>query len=248
MITSIQNEQVKFLVKLHQRKFREKFGQFFIEGTHLVEEAFHSDWQIDQLIYTEQAEGKLPKWSYKLPSMVVSEQVFKHITKTVQPQGIAAIIKMKNWENASGKYTLLIDAIQDPGNLGTLIRTADAAGFSRVVLGKGTVDLFNDKVIRATQGSLFHLPIFQNELVAEINELQEKGVTIVASAIDEKSVTYDKMTIDNNVALIVGNEGAGINKQLLNLADQCIKIPIYGKAESLNVSVAAGILMYYIRK
>ncbi len=248
MITSTQNEQVKYWSKLHQRKYREKYDQFFIEGIHLVEEAYKSGWTIERLIYTQKAEGKLPYWSESVSRILVTDQVFKHIAKTIQPQGIAAIVKMKTWNIPSEQYTLLIDAVQDPGNLGTLIRTADAAGFSKVILGKGTVDLFNEKVIRATQGSIFHLPIIQNDLHVEITRLQKRGVTILASTLHENSIPYHQYHVEGSVGIIVGNEGAGINEEFINMANQCIKIPIYGKAESLNVSIAAGILMYHVRK
>src|SRR5699024_10612671 len=142
---------------------------------------------------------------------------------------------------------LLLDAIQDPGNLGAIIRTADAVGFGAVILGEETVDVFNDKVIRATQGSLFHIPVISAKLEDMIEELKEVGFTIWASTL-EKATYYDELDVPKKVALILGNEGAGIRQVLLEQADTCVKIPIYGKAESLNVGIAASILMYYIKQ
>src|SRR5699024_4904979 len=171
MITSIQNKQVKEWKKLHQKKYRYEKKQFLIEGFHLIEEAYKTKQMIETVIV---AEGVV------IPSIIdeanivnVSEQVFKEISQTETPQGIAAVIHMQQSYPQEKRYVLLIDAIQDPGNLGTIIRTADAAGFSHIVLGSGTVDLYNDKVIRATQGSIFHIPIVQENLVNTIPRLKE---------------------------------------------------------------------------
>src|SRR5699024_2355703 len=176
----------------------------------------------------------------------VSEEVLKEISQTITPQGMAAVIEMKDDIKPKGDRFLLVDAIQDPGNLGTIIRTADAAGFDGVMIGEGTVDLYNDKVIRATQGSLFHLPVVQTDLNKEIMALKEKNVVIWATAM-EGAVNYKEVPIPEKVAIIVGNEGAGVQSELLQKADEKVKIPIYGKAESLNVAIAAGVFMYYVK-
>lgn len=244
MITSIQNQQVKQWLKLHNKKGRIKSGTFLIEGYHLVEEAYHSDWQIKELIVQE--DTLLPDWAESLPVVMVSESVFKHIAKTMTPQGIAAVVNMKEPQEITGDHVLLIDQVQDPGNVGTMIRTADAAGFSAVVLGHGTVDMYNDKVIRASQGSLFHIPIFSGHLPDYIHKLKEQGFTIWAAALEDSEL-YQTVERQAKVGLIVGNEGAGIQEDILKIADVRVKIPIYGKAESLNVSIAAGILMYYLK-
>lgn len=244
MITSIQNNQVKSWKKLHTRKERMKTGLFLVEGFHLIEEAKQSDWNIKEIIIREGIEA--PSWCEKQLIVVVSDSVFQHIAQTNTPQGIIAVIEMKKHTEFVGHQAILIDRIQDPGNLGTIIRTADAAGFSAVILGKGTVDLFNDKVIRATQGSLFHIPIIQADLLDEIQELKQAGFSIWATALQDSKI-YTEMTVPEKVALVLGNEGAGVGEDILNAADSIVNIPIYGKAESLNVSIAAGILMYYIQ-
>ena len=247
MITSTQNNQVKYWAKLKQRKYREKNNEFLIEGFHLVEEAYNSGWEIEVLIYKQSVQSLLPNWSAEVYSIAVDDKVFQSISQTVQPQGLAAIVKMKEWNKISDDYTVLVDSIQDPGNLGTIIRTADAAGFTKVVLGNGTVDMYNDKVIRASQGSIFHIPVVSKDLREEITILQSKNILVLASAL-EHAISYESVQVTGKSALIVGNEGSGIKKELLEVADKIVKIPIYGKAESLNVSVAAGILMYYMRK
>ncbi|HEY4601119.1 MAG TPA: RNA methyltransferase [Cerasibacillus sp.] len=243
MITSVQNEKVKAWRKLHKRKERLKSKLFIVEGYHLVEEAWKSNWEIKELIVMDQTD--IPSWYKESNITVVSKQVFQSISKTETPQGILAIVKMKQTFIQNGKHLLLIDAVQDPGNLGTIIRTADAAGLGGIILGEGTVDVFNDKVIRATQGSLFHIPIKESLLVEEINTLKNNGYHIWASALEEAQ-DYQEVNVPEKVALLLGNEGAGINQKYIEQADLSVKIPIYGKAESLNVGVAASILMYYI--
>jgi len=243
LITSTQNEQVKKWRKLHKRKGREMSGHFMVEGFHLVEEACQSNWNVIEIILQENIE--LPSFCQKHPYSYVSEKVFAHISQTKSPQGIAAIVKMRQTESKSSSRVLLVDAIQDPGNLGTIIRTADAAGFHSIILGNGTVDVYNDKVIRSTQGSLFHVAISQGNLNNIIPNLQQDGFTVWASALEDAKI-YNQVERQGKTALIVGNEGSGIDNSLIKKADIIVKIPIHGQAESLNVSIAAGILMYYI--
>lgn len=244
MITSVHNNKVKQWKKLVRRKDREKTGTFFIEGYHLIDEAYRSDWEVIEVIADEGI--TVPDWCQSIVTYVSSE-VFKDLARTEAPQGIAAVVKMKEMDAGGGEAVLLVDAIQDPGNLGTIIRTADAAGFDAVMLGEGTVDPFNDKVIRSTQGSIFHVSIIQVNIINEIPRLKQQGYEIWASALTE-SAPFETVSVPDKTALIVGNEGSGIQSAILRLADSIVKIPIYGNAESLNVSVAAGILMYYIRR
>lgn len=244
MIASVQNTRVKNWNKLKMKKERLKTKTYLIEGYHLVEEAIKSGCEIEELI-TDSAVN-LPIFCEGLPHTTVTKKVFEHFSNTDQPQGIAAVVRMKSLEIKRRSPVLLIDEIRDPGNLGTMIRTADAAGFKTIILGEGTVDLYNDKVIRATQGSIFHIQIMEGKLAREIVNLQKDGFQVWASALSE-AVTYDEVLVTEKIALMIGNEGRGIDRSLIDLADKCVKIPIYGKAESLNAGVAAGILMYYIK-
>lgn len=245
MITSLQNERIKQWKKLQRRRDREKQQRFLIEGFHLIEEAVSSEWEVEQLILREDI--SLPNELQSLPQVRVSESVFNHLAETYSPQGVIGVVKIKETSGDFSNHILLLDAIQDPGNLGTIIRTADAAGFSTVILGRGTVDPYNDKVIRATQGSLFHLPIIQKPLDKAIDELNKKFYKIAATGLSDQSITYKQLKADQKTALILGNEGAGIDPQFIEQADTLVEIPIYGEAESLNVSVAAGILMYHLQ-
>lgn len=244
MLTSLQNDKVKKWRKLQKRRDRMNSGTFLVEGYHLIEEAWKSDWDIQEIIV--QQDSEVPAWCKDFSVVEVSDIVFNHIAQTKTPQGIAAVIAMARPTMITGNYVLLIDAIQDPGNLGTMIRTADAAGFDAVLLGDGTVDLYNDKVIRSTQGSLFHIPILQVNIPEKISQLKADGFDIWATSLTNAK-TYHTLEVSKKVALIVGNEGAGIQESLLLAADTVVTIPIHGKAESLNVSVAAGILMYYVK-
>lgn len=245
MITSVKNDKVKAWRKLRKRKDRMITNTFLIEGFHLLEEAINSNWVIREVI--TQHEVELPEWCNQFPIVEVSDHVFGHISQTKTPQGIAAVAEMKETQSIDGNFILLIDAVQDPGNLGTMIRTADACGVSGVVLGLDTVDIYNEKVIRATQGSLFHIPIVRRDLKDEIYRLQNNEFQIWATAL-QGAEQFDKIEAPEKIALLVGNEGAGVKEGLLHAADKIVKIPIYGKAESLNVSVAAGILMYYLKR
>ncbi|MFA1821240.1 TrmH family RNA methyltransferase [Virgibacillus oceani] len=244
MITSVRNEKVKAWKKLHKRKDRMKTNTFLIEGFHLLEEAMNSNWVIREVIV--QHDVILPDRINQLPTAEVSEHVFNGISQTKTPQGIAAVVEMKETQAMEGKFVLLIDAVQDPGNLGTIIRTADAFGVAGVILGMDTVDVYNEKVIRATQGSLFHIPIRQNDLKEEITKLQHNDVKVWATAL-KGAMQFNNLEVPEKTALLIGNEGAGVKEELLEAADEIVNIPISGKAESLNVSVATGILMYYIK-
>lgn len=243
LITSVKNVKVKEWRKLKLKKERDALNAFLIEGTHLVEEAYASDWEIIEIIYEESY--PLPEWANSYTTHEVTDNVFLSITDTKTPQGIAAIVRKKTVSTMRGNRHLLLDSIQDPGNLGTIIRTADAVGFDTVVLGKGTVDLYNDKVIRSTQGSLFHLNIMEGDLPSYISQFKEAGCEIWATSLDNAEY-YTKLEVPEKLALILGNEGAGVSPSILEQATRNVKIPMYGKAESLNVSVAAGVLMYHI--
>lgn len=247
-IESKKNPQVKQWKKLQTKKERDLTGLFIIEGEHLVEEALAYKSYMSELIVTE---------SFVLPTTwnvsdveitIVTKDVMKEISETETPQGVAAVCKKPSNEINifQLKSLLLIDAVQDPGNLGTIIRTADAAGMDGIIIGEGTVDVYNSKVLRASQGSIFHIPILKGKLEDSIHKLKEEGHTIYGTSL-EKGEPFGNVTPVQPFSLIVGNEGRGVHPDVLSKTDQNLYIPIYGKAESLNVTVAAGILLYYLR-
>lgn len=245
MITSVKNQRVKEWKKLHRKKYRDQTGTFLVEGYHLVEEVLNSKWQVEELIVLE--DTPLP-FSYEGKKESVTSQVMKEISQTETPQGIIAVVTKELHQRGTGTHFLLLDTIQDPGNLGTLIRTADAAGFDAVLLGEGSVDRFNDKVLRATQGSMFHdMKVVDVNLKDEMRKLKEDGVVVWGTAL-QGATDFTELDVPEKVALLVGNEGNGVREELLKDSDELVKIPIYGKAESLNVAVAAGILMYTVNQ
>lgn len=177
----------------------------------------------------------------------VTTVVAKEFAETETSQGVFAVCKQPVLEDevmATWRKVLLIDAVQDPGNIGTMLRTADAAGLDAVVLGKGCADIYNPKTLRAAQGSHFHIPVVRGELAEWIDLLQEQSVPVFGTALDEDAVPYSDIKHTGSFAIIMGNEGSGIQPQLLAKTDQNMIIPIFGQAESLNVAVATGIVLY----
>ncbi len=177
---------------------------------------------------------------------MLSEDAFSAVTETETPQQIAAVCHMPEEKLASPQRVLLIDAVQDPGNLGTMIRTADAAGLDAVVLGDGTADAYNGKTLRSAQGSHFHIPVVRRNLHTYVDELKAEGVKVYGTAL-QNGAPYRDMSQAEFFALIVGNEGAGVNAALLEKTDLNLYVPLYGQAESLNVAIAAAILVYHLR-
>ena len=246
-IESTQNALVKHWKKLvTQRKEREKTGEYIVEGFHLVEEALKHKEQIVQIIVRDGVDLPL-LWAIDEVVLVhVNDAVSKEIAETENSQGVFAHCKQRQIsedEQFNWRKVLLVDAVQDPGNIGTMIRTADAAGIDAVVLGKGSVDAFNPKSLRSAQGSHFHIPVVRGDLLEWVENLQADGIRVYGTSLDE-SISYKNVEPSDSFALIVGNEGSGINPQILAKTDQNIIIPILGGAESLNVAVATGILLY----
>lgn len=251
VIQSVQNAKVKEWAKLQNKKGREKAGAFFIEGIHVVEEAIKHRADICTLLVAEECNLHEPIQSYvhQHPSKCfrVTDQVMKKLADTETPQGILAIVGMQKASLQTvvqnGCLLLLLDAIQDPGNLGTIVRTADAAGIDGIILGQGTVDLYNPKVVRSTMGSIFHIPIIQDNLQNVCDLLESQNFNIIATSL-EGSSPYDQPLYKGSVALVIGNEANGVSTEILGRSSARVKIPIYGQAESLNAAMAAGIIMY----
>ncbi|WP_371370703.1 TrmH family RNA methyltransferase [Sporomusa aerivorans] len=259
-ISSPANKLIKEVASLHNKKYRDNLGKFLAEGVRLVEECAISGWPIEFCLYTESAAShdRTLRLIKKLAAadcqmIVVPESVYNKISDTEQPQGIMAVLKKRRYaiedmmSAAGNKLPLLVilDGIQDPGNVGTIIRTADAAGCTGVIALKGSADVYAGKTVRAAMGSLFHLPIVEGvsaaELVTILNKFQ---INLLATGLQKKSVLYYQANFNRPVCIILGNEGQGVSKEMLEAADACLNIPLAGQAESLNVSVAAGIILY----
>ncbi|RSL32209.1 RNA methyltransferase [Salibacterium salarium] len=249
-IDSTKNPKVKNVKRLSKKKYREREQQFVVEGWHLLEEVLSHEVVVQELLISENKEFRPHLDVSGLPVTVVTEQVMNEMSHTETPQGILAICRMPDQTdvllNQNNNY-LFVDGVQDPGNLGTIIRTADAVGITAVILGEGTVDSYNDKVIRATQGSLFHLPVIKGELEEWIDGCNKRAIPVFGTAVG-KGTTHSAIASQKGFALLVGNEGAGVQEKYLEMTDQNIYVPIYGNAESLNVSVATGILLYHLKQ
>ena len=246
-IESSQNTQVKHWKKLVSvRKERDKSGEFLVEGFHLVEESLKNKANVLAIIVRE---GTTIPTSWNLDDVDIIEvtmDIAKDIAETEHSQGIyahcsqqqATVEQQQTW-----KKLLFVDAVQDPGNVGTMIRTADAAGMDAIILGKGSADAYNPKTVRSGQGSHFHIPIVKGDLSQWIQICKDQGIPVYGTSLDE-SVLYNQVQPQGQFALIMGNEGSGLSPELLVQTDTNLKIPLLGQAESLNVAVATGILLY----
>lgn len=253
MITSENNSQIKNIAKLlKSSKTRKEQGVFIIEGIKmfleakkfgLVEKAY-----LSQDLYKEWARDvSLKEIDYE----VVDKKVFKQITDTMTPQGVIAIVRMNK---VAIEDVLVLDEVKlvfledlrDPGNLGTIIRTAEGAGMSAVILSKECVDIYNPKVVRSTMGSIFRVPFTYVEDIKEaMKKAQDAGVTLYATHLKGEKF-YDEIEYSNKVGIVIGNEANGLTDETASQADAYVKIPMCGKVESLNASVAASVMMYEI--
>ncbi|MBO0474995.1 TrmH family RNA methyltransferase [Enterococcus sp. DIV0840] len=250
-ILSTKNAMIKELKKLHKKKHREENQQYIIEGFHLIEEADKANARIDWILFNQRGRSEWSAWLDNQPQerlIQVSDEVLESLSDLPTPQGMIAIVGMPEFEKDiqfSGGW-LLLDNVQDPGNVGTMIRTADAAGLSGVVLGEGSSDIYNTKVLRAMQGSNYHLPVIRKPLAEIIDEFKKMKIPVYGTELNPNAISYQKIRRIENYALIMGNEGQGVSTEFLVKTDQNIYIPIKGAAESLNVAIAAGILMYHL--
>ncbi|MBI5974501.1 TrmH family RNA methyltransferase [Staphylococcus canis] len=244
-ITSVQNNKIKNFNKLKKKRVRDQQHEAIIEGFHLIEEALASDIKIKQLFMIEPDRVSEGIKSAAEFCFQITQKVAESLSGTVTPQGIFAVIEKPDVQIKDAKRVLVLDRIQDPGNLGTIIRTADAAGLDLVILAKGTADVYQDKVLRASQGSVFHIPTqVVDDVVQYVSDFEGP---VYGTALINATPYHQIEAKQSRFALILGNEGEGIDSNLLQQTTQNITIPIYGKAESLNVAIAAGILMFHLR-
>lgn len=248
VIESTANAVIKQTKKLLDKNGRKKQGAFLIEGQRLVADAILSGAPISYLLIAQRSAATLPPCH--APRYTVSDQVFDTLKDTVHSQGVLAVVPLPqntalSAEDITDKqYLLYLDHVTDPGNMGTILRTADAAGVEAVVLSKGCVDVYNPKVVRATMASLFHVPLFfdsENDMALDL--LQMSGFRLMGASLDAAADCY---TVDwrGRTVIIIGNEANGIREQVQKRCHTHVKIPMVGRAESLNAAVACGILCY----
>lgn len=256
IISSRQNSLVKHIRSLRDKKTREQEGRFIIEGFNFVSEALASRIIPEKLIVSERAEKQLkPDGLFSLagsPDAIVrvSDSVMEYMSETETPQGVMALLKMPELPLESLKVSpksmfIILDEIQDPGNVGTVIRTADAFGAAGVILTKGCADLYNAKTLRSTMGSVFHLPVLRDIATAEVVQfLQSQAVNIATTCLEPEALPVEDSNILFPLALVFGSEARGVSDEMRQAGDCLIKVPMAGRAESLNVAVAAGIMIY----
>ena len=254
-ITSKDNETIKHIKKLKEKKYREEYKEFIVEGIKMVEEAIQENAKIKSIIICDdcKTQGSIPnELMYdiaKLNCIYVAEKIFSTITDVINPQGIMAIIeKPENKENEidyNESNFLILDNIQDPGNIGTILRTADSLNFKQIIVSKGTADVYNPKVVRSTMGAIFRVKVVEVEnLVKTIKELKNHEIKVYAT-----DLATDKSIYDVNyekAAIVIGNEANGVSKEVLKESTERIKIPMIGKTESLNAAVATSVILYEV--
>jgi RNA methyltransferase, TrmH family len=249
MLTSLQNPLVKHCRKLRQAKYRRSQQQFLIEGTHLLLEACAAGWPLDVVCFTAEWQAKqsldLLSQLDQTRTEVVSESVLQAIATTVTPDGVVAIAQARSLPELTFKTLgLLLENIQDPGNLGTIIRTAAAAGAEGILLSANCVDLENPKVLRASAGQWFRLPIATvDRLDQSLFAYRTQGWQIVAT-LPQATTDYWDLDLTQPTLLLLGNEGAGLSDDLVKLATHQVKIPLHQGVESLNVAIAAALILY----
>jgi RNA methyltransferase, TrmH family len=258
-ITNLENPKIKYYRSLTQKKYRDKEGKFLIEGLRFVLEALEdatARGKIEVLIAEENfLQGpKARDLMTRIDDLgvnliMVSEKVLKSLAETENPQGIIGVLSydedtLETLKFADKAFLLIIDGVQDPGNLGTIIRTAHAAGVDGILLTKGTVDLYNAKVLRSTMGSIFKPKLIKGIETADIISYFKANQIPIAVADVNADLDYYNLDYTNSIALVVGNEANGPSSEILNEAQYKINIPMPGGTESLNVAIAAGILLY----
>ena len=243
IITSKANSVVKNAKKLHQKKYRK--SAYLIEGWHLFEEAVQAGVMIEKIFALENYRDQLAAF----PQTVwVSEDILLDLADSQTPQGIVAVVQKEEVgqvDFSQGKFLFLED-VQDPGNVGTIIRTADAAGFTGVIVSDKSADIYSLKTLRSMQGSHFHLPIYRMSSQRLLEGAKDAGISVLATTLSKDSVDYRELPPIENFVLVMGNEGQGISPLMAESADQLVHISMKGKAESLNVAVAAGILIFHL--
>ena len=247
IITSKDNEIIKNIKKLKEKKYR--LDSYIVEGIKMVKEAINENQEIALIAIREDFKIDFDTKNTKI--VTISNKIFNDISDVKTPQGILAVIK-KNQNNqieTNSNYILALDSLQDPGNMGTIIRTADSANINQIIINKTTVDPYSPKVIRSTMGAIYRTNIIEVEdLKATLKEMKSKGFQIITTDLKATQSIYD-INYNNKTVVVIGNEANGVSQEILQTADKKVIIPMLGKTESLNASIAASIMIYeYVRQ
>ncbi len=259
MLTSLQNPIVKQLRKLKQPKERHKQGALLLEGTHLIEAAGEAGYPLEVLCYTEDWQARYGEICARAIALshqteLVSPEILKSIASTVSPDGVVAIAPQRTaWEEAASQpkdqvsLGVLLETLQDPGNLGTIIRTAAAAGSDGLWLSPDSVDMNSPKVLRASAGQWFRLPMAKVDVAQQAAKLKENGVQVIATTATAE-LDYWQLDLTQPTVFLMGNEGAGLSAALMDCASVAVKIPVMPGVESLNVAISTALLLYEARR
>lgn len=255
-ISSEDNKIIKQINSLKARKQRKKLKKYIIEGYRIISECIsHDPKLLDYIVFTnssiESSEGKKLFKALQSTHRVyeVPDKLFKKISETESPQGILAVVNMQEFNlnelfEEDDSIFVILDRIQDPGNMGTIVRTAVAINAKAIILTKGSVDPYNSKTVRSTMGAIFNIPIIENDNNTDwINAFKNNNTKLVGSSLDTNN-SYLDINYDGRIGIIIGNEAKGIEQDILDIVDEKVYIPILGRIESLNASIAAGVLLY----
>ncbi len=246
IISSKENEIIKEVKKLKDKKYRKE--KYIVEGMKMVEEAISEHQDIELIVLKQDISLNMDLSNYK--TITVTENVFNMLSDVDTPQGILAVIKKQEYKSIdeNADYIIALDGVQDPGNLGTILRTMDSANLAQIIVSKNTVDAYSPKVVRSTMGSIYRVNIVEVEdLKTALENLSKKGFETVVTSLDTDNSIYD---VDyHKKVVVIGNEANGVSKEIQEMANKRVKIPMLGKTESLNVSIATGIMIYeYVRQ
>lgn len=242
-LSGLKNPKVMLWRSLKERKGRRETGCFLVEGDKMVREALLSAFTPVAILIREDRVNDLFPIPADIPSYVLTESVFASVSDTRTPQGVAAVLRIASFP-LSGAHLIALDGVQDPGNVGTIIRTADAAGFDGILLSPECADVFSPKVLRATMGSIYRMRLScVPSLPESLRALREDGYSVLSSQLDGEPF-YERTNVADRFCLIIGNEGNGISEPVRAEATHRLKLPMRGGAESLNAAVAAAIMMY----
>lgn len=256
-ITSKDNDFIKHVKKLKDKKYRDISNEYVIEGVKLVAEAIQESAKIKHIVLCDDCERSdfIPKdLMYEIAKydcIYVTDSLFKYLSEVQNPQGILAVVEKNNKDNKidySQDIIVALDDLQDPGNLGTILRTVDSIGLTQILVSKGTADCYNPKVVRSTMGAIFRIKLIECEDLAKtLKEIKKHKFKVMVSSLQTDNSIYDAYY--NKKVLVIGNEANGVKEDIQSLADEKVKIPMLGKTESLNASVATGIILYeYVRQ
>ena len=243
IIKSLQNEQIKNFAKLKEKKYRDEMGFFIVEGDHLVRMAYEANCLTTLLVAEEDLENYLDIVNED-NTIIVTESIINKLSFTKNPQNVIGIARQSNYDKKDVNKVVVLDSLQDPGNVGTIIRSALAFNYDKIYVSESTVDVYNEKVVRASQGAIFKINVVKKDLNQIYRILNMNDFQIIVTSLTNNSIYLDELKPKDKFAIVLGNEGNGVSEVSLNNATDIVKIKMSDKIDSLNVGVAGSIVMY----